>query len=304
MTLEDVLELGIASNASDINLTSDCPIALRVKQSLEVLKDDKWIVYPQFMTNIITDLTSRATVLMDLYAPEEQDGTYVYEAMDGKTYYFRFNIGLTAKKPHITIRKLINSVPTVEAIRLNEGEGAKFFEECMKMKEGLYLVIGATGSGKSTTLTCVLDAMLKSGGKKVITLEEPIEYYYKTLDYEKYNSIIIQRQVGFDTKSFDLGLRAAMRQNPDIILVGEIRDPQTAASALQAANTGHVVLATLHAASLEKAVERISFLVGSITNDFTFVRAIMSQKLEKHGDTIVPIRRCKNSMELFGTEIS
>ena len=139
----------------------------------------------------------------DLYAPEEQDGTYVYEAMDGKTYYFRFNIGLTAKKPHITIRKLINSVPTVEAIKMNEGEGAKFFEECMKMKEGLYLVIGATGSGKSTTLTCVLDAMLKSGGKKVITLEEPIEYYYKTLDYEKYNSIIIQRQVGFDTKSFN-----------------------------------------------------------------------------------------------------
>lgn len=304
MTLEDVLEWGIAANASDTYLTTDYPVAMRVKQNVRVMEEEKYIVHQQFITSIVNALTSRASILMDLYKPNEIDGSYVYDASDGKRYYFRFNIALSAKKPHITIRKLINSVPTIEQIKLNEGDGKKFFDECLKMKEGLYLVIGATGSGKSTTLTCVLDAMLKSGGKKVITLEEPIEYYYKMIDYEKYNSIIIQRQVGFDTASFEMGLRAAMRQNPDIILVGEIRDPQTAEAALQAANTGHTVLATLHAATVDKAVERIKFLVGAITNDFSFVRAIMSQKLENVNGEIVPIRRCKTALELFGEEIS
>lgn len=301
MTLQDLLEESISLNASDIHITQDLPVAYKVDGKTKIMTDEEHYMFQQYVTNIVDDLTHSARTISKLYAPADIDGTYVYRNKDEEEYYFRFNICLAKGVPHITIRKLINKVPSIEEIKMNEGDGAKFFNECLKMQEGLYLVIGATSSGKSTTLTCVVDALLKAGGKKAVTLEAPIEYFYEPLDYEPYDSIIIQRDIGMDTASFDLGLRAAMRQAPDIILVGEIRDKETASSALQAANTGHVVLATLHAASVELAVERLRFLVGGITNDFSFVKAIMSQKLvfdEELGKRKA-IRKCKTFKELF-----
>ena len=226
----------------------------------------------------------------------EKDGSYQYRYYkdekddEGKIYYFRYNIALTAGEIHITIRKLIDEVLSVEKIGLDSGEGKKFLDVCMELKEGLNICVGATGSGKSTTLATIIHEQLLSKPIKTITLEAPIEYYFPTKKYIKNNSIIIQREIPIDSSSFELGLRAAMRQNPDVIFVGEVRDPETAQAALQAANTGHTVMATLHAASAAKAFERLKFLVGHVTNDYSFITSIMFQKLIKEDGKVIPYR--------------
>lgn len=298
MTLHEILDQAIEIGASDTNIYVDQPLAFRIKGQIVIMKTEEFFMDNRSVNNLVVELKHNAKALKELYDPSELDGSYTYTGMDGLEYYFRFNIALSQFSPHITIRKLINEIPDKNKIKMTEGDGLKFYNECMKQEEGLYLVIGATGSGKSTTLTCVVDSLLQKGGLKAVTLEEPIEYRYDPLRYMQYNSIILQRAIGFDTESFYMGLRAAMRQNPDIILVGEIRDKETASAALQAANTGHQVLATLHASSVDLAIERIRFLVGDITNDYSFVKAIMSQKLEKIDGNIIPIRNCKINNEL------
>ena len=298
MTLHEILDHAIEINASDTNIYVDQPLAFRVRGQVLIMKTEEFFMDNRSVNNLVVELKHNSKAIKELYDPAELDGSYEYTGVDGMQYYFRFNVALSQFAPHITIRKLINEIPDKDKIKMNEGDGLKFFNECMKQEEGLYLVIGATGSGKSTTLTCVVDSLLQKGGLKAITLEEPIEYRYDPVRYMEHNSIILQRAVGFDTESFYMGLRAAMRQNPDIILVGEIRDKETAAAALQAANTGHQVLATLHASSVDLAIERIRFLVGDITNDYSFVKAIMSQKLDKVDGNIIPVRNCKVNSEL------
>lgn len=281
ITLEDIIKYGIEINASDINITEDNFLACRVKKSIIINKD--MMIYRDYMTSITEDLTNDSAVTSKIFNAVEQDGSFTYKHSDGMDYYFRYNIALTQGLRHITIRKLINTIPSKESIGLDKNEGLDFYNICMKQKEGLYLVIGATGSGKSTTLTCVVDGLLRTG-IKCITLEAPIEFHYDVYLYNKFNSIIIQREVEKDTLSFEQGLRAAMRQNPDVILVGEIRDPASAVAALQAANTGHVVLATLHASSVDLAIERMKWMVQNITNDFSFLKAVMFQRLDKTPD--------------------
>ena len=119
-------------------------------------------------------------------------------------------------------------------------------------EKGLILVTGATGSGKSTTLAGMIDFLNHSQSRHIITLEDPIEYVHR-----QGTCIVNQREIGGDIKSFALGLRAALRQDPDIIMVGEMRDPETVAIAMTAAETGHLVLASLHSAGAVQTLERI-----------------------------------------------
>ena len=124
--------------------------------------------------------------------------------------------------------------------------------ELAEKPQGLILVTGPTGSGKSTTLAAMIDYVNKKYAKHIITLEDPIEYLHT---HEK--SIVNQREVGVDTQSFANGLRAALRQDPEIILVGEMRDLETISTAITAAETGHLVLATLHTSSAVTTIDRI-----------------------------------------------
>jgi twitching motility protein PilT len=125
--------------------------------------------------------------------------------------------------------------------------------------QGLVLVTGPTGSGKSTTLASMIQYMNQTMRKHIITLEDPIEYLHK-----HGSSIIDQREVGFDTKSFAYGLRSALRQDPDVILVGEMRDLETIHTAITAAETGHLVLGTLHTSSAVSTIERIIDVFPSV----------------------------------------
>lgn len=297
--LDEILEMAIKKNASDINITSDEYISMRINRDLVIYNDYQYLISQYVAQDIIIQLTKSNSAMITLFNPSEMDGSYIL-IIDDKEYYFRFNIALSISRIHITIRKLIDKIYTVEEMNLDHGPGLRFLEKSLSMKEGLNLLVGATGSGKSTTLATIIDRQMMLGNNKVITLEAPIEYHFTSKRYIDSNSIIIQREVGIDTTSFDNGVRAAMRQNPDIIFIGEIRDFATANAAIQAANSGHVVMATLHAKSAKLGIERIKFLVGGTTNDWTFINSIMFQKLIKQDGKIIPERETLIDEEIYG----
>lgn len=298
MTLHEILQLSIDYDASDINITAEQPLSMRINRDMKIFKEYEYYISTYDAQDVCAAISGNESILVDLYAPEEKDGSYSFkteiEDNDGnlidKVYYFRYNIALSGGEIHLTIRKLIDDILPKEKILLNEGEGLKFFNACMLLKEGLNICVGATGSGKSTTLATIIHEQLLSKPIKTVTLESPIEYFFPTSKYIDSNSIIIQREVPIDSPSFLSGLRAAMRQNPDVIFVGEIRDKETAQAAMQAANTGHTVMATLHASSAQMAYERLQYLVGDVTNDYSFITSIMFQKLVKENGIVTPVR--------------
>ncbi|MCL6574498.1 MAG: PilT/PilU family type 4a pilus ATPase, partial [Bacillus sp. (in: Bacteria)] len=151
------------------------------------------------------------------------------------------------KSVSIAIRVVASKVPTIEDLDL-----PNIVSKLVEKPQGLILVTGPTGSGKSTTLASMINYINRTMSKHIITLEDPIEYLHRHA-----NSIIDQREVGFDTQSYANGLKGALRQDPDVILVGEMRDLETIGIAITAAETGHLVLATLHTSSAPSTVNRI-----------------------------------------------
>lgn len=190
---------------------------------------------------------------------------------------FRVSRMMTKGRPRWVMRLLPEAIPELESI-LVPPAAIKAFLEC---KNGLFLVCGATGSGKSTTIAAMVQARARRRKEHVITFEDPIEYLYP----DDLPSLISQREMGSDELDFASSLRAALRQAPDVIVVGEIRDGETAEIALQAAETGHVVVATLHTSSAAQTVQRFLKLVPSerienATLSFAdSLRAILCQRL-------------------------
>ncbi len=174
----------------------------------------------------------------------QADFSYLLEG----TGRFRVNAFFQRGNPGIVMRHVKDEIPTFEQIN---HDAASFTNLC-NLKNGIVLICGATGSGKSTTLAAMLNYINANQDMHIVTLEDPIEF-----SYTDKKSIINQREVGIDTPSFDLGMKAAMRQDPDIILVGEMRDADTFSTALRAAETGHLVFGTLHASSAQQAVQRL-----------------------------------------------
>jgi twitching motility protein PilT len=283
--IDKILFYGIRVNASDINITSDMDIYVRVNGDIEKIE-----IKPTqtLMNNYVDKLTSSSGKKVDIYRNESVDGSYTLK-FNNEEYFFRYNIVLSNNRIHITIRKLIHKIPKFEDIQITTEKELEFIERINKNINGLYLLVGATGSGKTTTIVTILDYVLKQNKIKAISLEEPIEFYFDNKYYE--HSFIIQREIGKDTKSFYSGLVEAMRQNPDIIFVGEIRDQQTASAALNASLTGHVVIATLHAKSIEKTKDRFKYLLEGITNDFDFIQGIIYQQLNKDSSGTIKAER-------------
>lgn len=160
---------------------------------------------------------------------------------------FRVNIYQQKGNTSIAIRSIPTQIPRLDSLKMPD-----LLKEMVQKKQGLFLVTGPTGSGKSTTLAAMIDYLNRYKKDHIITLEDPIEYVH-----HHNQSIIDQREVGRDTQSFSNGLRAALRQDPDVILVGEMRDFETISIALTAAETGHLVLGTLHTSSAAATIERI-----------------------------------------------
>jgi len=180
-------------------------------------------------------------------APGDFDGAY--RAPCGR---FRVNLHGSLGRRGAVLRRIRNDIPGIESL----GLPSALLQEWAGRNQGLVLVSGPTGSGKSTTLAAMLGWLNANVSRHVVTIEDPVEY-----EFRDDKCVFTQREVGIDTASFAEGLRRAMRQSPDVILLGEIRDPETAAAALRAAETGHLVLATVHASSAPESVSRMELFL-------------------------------------------
>ena len=183
----------------------------------------------------------------------------------GKERY-RLNIYRQREQYAMAVRLLNNVVPECEALGMPPA-----LQAVTELSQGLVLIVGPTGSGKTTTLAALVQRINATRAVHIVTLEDPIEY-----EYPAGQSLIHQREIGRDTTSFARGLRAALREDPDVILVGELRDSETMAIALTAAETGHLVLATLHTQDVTSSVNRI---VDGLQQNQQLVRSQLAESL-------------------------
>lgn len=241
-TIHSILQEAVSAGASDIHLKSNKVPVIRQRGSLVEL-EGRSPLRPEVIQVFIEQTTYG--VFRDQWEQEFQvDYAYRLDAI-GR---FRVNGFMQRTLPGLVFRLVNENPPNLEDLN-HEPE---FFRKLCQLKDGIVLVCGATGSGKSSTLAAMINLINREQNKHIVTLEDPIEYTY-TDD----RSLINQREIGIDSHSFDSGLRAVLRQDPDIILIGEMRDKATFETALRAAETGHLVLSTLHAAHSQQAVRRL-----------------------------------------------
>lgn len=224
---------------SDIHITSGLPPMVRIDGKLVTAYEDpiSYEAVGEYIKDIIPEKFE------EFLKEGEIDFKYNRPGMCN----FRVNAFKCRGSYAICMRVIKEKIPKLED--LTSISVLKSFTE---LKDGLVLVTGPTGSGKSTTLAAMVNEINNTEEKHIITLEEPIEYIYETN-----KSMINQREIGQDTKSYAMGLRAALRQDPDVILVGEMRDPETIEIALRAAQTGHLVFSTLHNMGAANSIYRI-----------------------------------------------
>jgi twitching motility protein PilT len=197
---------------------------------------------PEDTEAAVAELLSE-TQLEQLRTTGEVDGSFGLPGVSR----FRLNVYRQRSCLALAIRVIPSTVPTLEEMGL-----PNVLKDLCQHRQGLILVTGPTGSGKSTTLAAMIHHINTTARRHIVTLENPIEYLHNHAA-----SLVNQREVGFDTLSFELGLRAALRQDPDVILVGEMRDTETIRTVITAAETGHLVLATVHTLSAGATIERV-----------------------------------------------
>lgn len=254
--ISHVLDEATKAGASDIQFKSNQPPL--------IAKNGQWMAlagYDSLTEALVTEI--HAKLCRDpryQHIPQEGcfDADYRTATLNNN---FRVSAGKEQGRPYLVLRPLPREIPNFSSLRLlDDSIGApshtvnltEGFQYVMKQKRGLVLVTGPTGSGKSTTLASLINYVNSNRQYNIITIEDPIEFQFRSKQ-----SHLIQREVGVDTGSFELALRAALRQKPDIILVGEMRDQETMNAAFRAASTGHLVLSTLHNNEVAATIERI-----------------------------------------------
>lgn len=259
--LDDLFRLMVKQGASDLHLTTGAPPSLRIDGRIEKLeyRDLTDEECKALILEILTDEQRRRFV-------EHWDLDCAYQVPDcGR---FRCNIFFQRKGVGAVFRYIPENIKTMEELNLPKAIG-----DLIQAPQGLILVTGATGSGKSTTLAAMINELNLSEKLHILTLEDPIEFVHQNKQ-----SLINQREISTNTKSFASALKAAMREDPDVILVGEMRDPETIALALKAAETGHLVFGTLHTMSAPKAIDRI---IDSFPQaEQNQIRAMLSESLK------------------------
>jgi twitching motility protein PilT len=257
-----------AMRVSDLHIKVGAPITYRINGDLQKFKGAtvtneiaKQLIYPLLSDEHLAALESQYSV----------DCSYRLGNLQFRINVFLENDGICA-----AIRALALNIPAVETI----GFPNNVWEDIVERKQGLVLVTGITGAGKSTTIAALIDRICQNKACRIITIEDPIEYIFN-----QRNSIISQRELGRDVKSFADGLRAMLREDPDVIFVGEMRDPETISMTLMAAETGHLVFSTLHTRDVTGTITRILdyFPEGrqnEVRNQLSLgLRYIVSQKL-------------------------
>jgi twitching motility protein PilT len=240
MQLDTILETAVEHGASDIHLIAGHHPMARLHTVMTPMDFPE--LSPEDVLAMIRHMAGDDQIRV---FEKIKDSDFSYEVQGvGR---FRVNAHMQRTGAGISLRAIKTKIPPLKDLNLPE-----VISRLTYLPRGLILVTGDTGSGKSTTLAAMIDAMNKRYHKHIITLEDPIEY---TFSSEK--SVIEQRELGENTPSFASGLRHVLRQDPDIILVGEMRDLETTAAAITAAETGHLVLSTLHTVNASQTIERI-----------------------------------------------
>ena len=226
--------------ASDLYLTVGFPPALRIEGTLEPIRPEPLTV--DELNEII------ASILTNRQRREFETQMELNTSLDvGRFGRFRVNCLRQRQFPALVLRRIVSKIPTFTELRL-----PSVLERLSLEKRGLILVTGMTGSGKSTTLASMIDHRNTHDEGHIVTSEDPIEYFH-----EHKKSVITQREIGVDTESYTVALKNVLRQRPDVILVGEIRDRTVMEQALMAADTGHLCLATLHTNNASQSIERV-----------------------------------------------
>jgi twitching motility protein PilT len=238
--IDAFLKLGRAQGGSDIHLTVGLPPLVRVDGDLAPIK----------FRELSADETRSmiGEILDDKQREEFQDkGSIDFSYMSEEAGRFRMNVCRQSKGLAAVARIIPESVMALQNLGL-----PPVITDLTSLNQGLVLVTGATGTGKSTTLAAIIDAINASRNSAIITLEDPVEVIHRCKKGQ-----VVQRELGVHVRSFGEGLRAALRQDPDVILVGELRDHETISLAMEASETGHLVLGTLHTRSAAATIDRI-----------------------------------------------
>lgn len=240
MSIQEYLEIVVKKEASDLHIVAGSPAMIRIDGSLMP-------VAPGLLTPEETE-----TLIFELLSPEQKDMLLVNKELDfsfalGEVARFRVNAYFEKGYLAAALRLITSYIKTIEELNL-----PKICHNFTKLRQGLILVTGPTGHGKSTCIAAMINEINQSKPLHIVTIEDPIEYVYP-----RGKSLVSQREMHLDTHSWDVALRSALREDPDVVLVGEMRDYETIASAITVAETGHLVFATLHTNSAAQSIDRI-----------------------------------------------
>ena len=261
MHIQDLLGLCVERKASDLHLSAGMPPLLRIDGDLEPIDEQ-----PLSSEQVAEASGEVVNSTADSTAPDVGEADFCVELPD--LARFRVNSFRQERGPALAFRLIPSTIPAMEEL----GMGS-VFRRIADAPHGLALVTGATGSGKSTTLAAMVDYVNRSRKGHILTIEDPVEFVHPSR-----SCLVSQRQLGRDTQSFATALRAALRQDPDVILIGEMRDLETIRLALTAAETGHLVLATLHTSGAAQSIDRIIDVFPA--GEKETVRAMLSEALQ------------------------
>lgn len=241
MNIKELLQLTIDRNASDLHIIAGVPPTLRIDGELAPIPNEAFLV-PEVVSGQLKEVLS-AEQLERLTVNKEIDFSLPFS----DKARFRVNAYTQKGTFAVAFRRIPLIIPEIDALNL-----PKILHSFTTLKQGFVLVTGPTGHGKSTTLAAMINEINKNRATHIVTIEDPIEFVFRS---EK--SIISQREMRSDTHSWQVALRSVLREDPDVVLVGEMRDYETIASALTVAETGHLVFATLHTNSAAQTIDRI-----------------------------------------------
>lgn len=267
MQLLDYQKKMVQLQASDLFVTAGMPVAAKINGNLQPI-DDKPL-------NNADSLRLVLSAMNDKQQHEFNSSKECNFALANEAGRFRVSAFWQREQAGMVMRRIVTTIPEVDDLRL-----PAVLKDIIMSKRGLVLLVGATGSGKSTSLAALIGHRNKHAGGHILTIEDPIEFMH-----QHQRSLITQREVGVDTESFDAALKSALRQAPDVILIGEIRSQETMEYALSYAETGHLCIASLHANNANQAIDRIMHLVPKTMHDKLLfdlslnLRAIVAQQL-------------------------
>lgn len=239
--IKKLLETAIAMNASDLHISAHYPPTLRITNQLNAIEGEPVLTAIDSKGLAYSLMTDEQKIRFE----KEKDLDFAYE-LDNKSR-FRINVFIQRGMVSVALRVIVSEIKTLEELGL-----PPVLNSFITAHQGFVLITGPTSQGKSTTLAAIVDQINHQRAEHIITIEDPIEYVFK-----QDKSLINQREVYKDTSSFSKALRASLREDPDVIMVGEMRDLETISTAITAAETGHLVFSTLHTNSAGQTMHRL-----------------------------------------------